>query len=701
MNMKNKIFFISLIVFLFIIAFNIPSFASFYISDFVIDAKLESNGDMEVKETISYYSDETVNGLTREILTKNELNNNNSASGLELLGVYVQGAPCEMVSYAQIGDNMVYEYTRNGTDTYKIKLYTPFTTNTKIVEYDYILKDVAVKYNDIGELYWNFIGNKWDSPINNLTINITLPEIAGQSTSYVYGHGSDNGTFTKIKNKINLVASNIKAYQALDARILFAREAISDAKTEVNKNVLKQYIYDEEGFYPNQEERKILGNFSVRTLAEVLTFLLVSVWFAAYVFYDKEYSVEKFKYYREIPYDLEPELLQYLYYGKVTNSSYYIGFLNLIKLGVFKLEERANKVGKKVQYIIYNNGETVKLTEAEKTIKSTIKRFLEKDEKTGEESIDVLTLSKKMENSTSSGFETYKNNLEDAKETLFGEPTKVPKKILFAAVLAMISILVIITISAITISNGQYITEGTGIILPFFLGFIALVYTPFFATAGSQLFVWIFLLFHCGCFQGACIGMMVSSGVGWLYIPYILCFILIQYLIRIKKYSKEEREVIAKIKGLRKYIKDYSLMRERDGLVENIALWEDYFIIAIALGLNAKTINYFYNYGKEQVNSNLGMSMYGTRTYTDFHYTTYNSFYNYQRSYNISNSISGGESSYSGSSGGFSGGSSSGGGGGRRRRWRTLLKQGVFFEIKIEKHAFLFYKKYIFYLKRK
>lgn len=675
--MKKKLFYVSLIVFLFIVAFNIPSFASFYISDFVIDANVKSDGDMEVKETISYYTNETVNGLTREILTKNELNNNNSASGLELTGVYVEGEPCEMVSYANIGDNMVYEYTRKGKDSYNIKLYSPFIANTKTIEYDYVLKDVAVKYNDIGELYWNFIGSKWDSNINNLTINITLPELAAQSTSYVYGHGSDNGTFTKYGNKITLHATNLSAYQALDARILFAKEAISDAKTEINKDVLNQYIYDEEGFYPNQEEKKVFGNFSVRTLAEALTFLLVAVWFAAYVFYDKEYSVEKFKYFRDIPYDLEPELLQYLYYGKITSSSYYIGFLNLIKRGVFKLEERSNKVGKKVQYIIYNTGETVKLTEAEKSIKSTIKGYLQKDETTGEESIDMLTLSKKLENSTGSGFRTYKKDLEAAKESLFGKPTKAPKKILLAAVIAMISIIIIITITAA--SSSEFAEEA--FILPFFLGMIALVYTPFFATAGSQPFLWIFLIFHCGAFQGACIAMMVSSGVGWLYIPYVLCFALIQYLMRIKKYSREEREVIAKIKGLRRYIKDYSLMRERDGLVENIALWEDYFIIAIALGLNAKTINYFYNYGKEQVSSNLGMAMYSTHSYTDFHYVTYNSFYNYQRSHTSYSSGSGGGSSYSGSSGGFSGGSSSGGGGGRRWRRRTLLKLENFVKI--------------------
>lgn len=481
------------------------------------------------------------------------------------------------------------------------------------------------------------------------------------------------------------MADYLDAYQALDARILFEREAINDSTKIVNKNVLNKYISEEEGFYKNQEEKKVFGNFSIRTLAETLSFLLIAVWFFAYVFYDKEYSVEKYKYFREIPYDLEPELIQYLYYGKVTSSSFYIGFLNLVKLGVFKLEERTNKVGKKVQTIIYNKDENVKLTDAEQSIKTSIKGFLLKDETTGEESIDILTLSKKMEYSTGSGYRTYKKNLESSKEALFGAPTKAPKKILIVAIIAMVALIGIISISAITVSNGY--EEGT--MIPVFLGFITFVYSIIFASVGSQVPVLIFLFFHCGAFQIGCLVMMITSGVGWLYIPYLICFAFIQYLIRIKKYSREEREAISKIKGLRNYIKDYSMLRSRDGLVENIALWEDYFILAIALGLNNKTIDYFYNYGKEQMASNLGMSMHYTNTYMDFHYAMYNSFYSYQRGYTSYSSSSSSGSSFSGSSGGFSGGSSSGGGGGRRWRRRTLLK----IEYKIKKCKKYLYEK--------
>ena len=120
-----------------------------------------------------------------------------------------------------------------------------------------------------------------------------------------------------------------------------------------------------------------------------------------------------------------------------------------------------------------------------------------------------------------------------------------------------------------------------------------------FAVVEGGIAIYIFLIFHCACFQGGIIAIMVSNGVGILYIPYILMFLLIQYVVRIKKYSIEERQMVESIAGLRRYIKDYSLLNEKDSL-EYIALWEDYFILAIALELNYNTINYFYNYGKEQ-----------------------------------------------------------------------------------------------------
>lgn len=660
--MKKKIILMFFVFVMFILCINIESFAVFEINNFVIDAKLNSNGNLYVTEEITYYTDESTNGLTRNILIKNPRNEKNSADNFELYSVSVDNEYYKQVYFAEIGDDGVFEYTPSNAGKYNIKVYSPFYDNYKVVKYEYLLKNVAIKYNDIGELYWNFIGNEWDCNIKHLTINIELPEVAAYETSWVFGHGSDNGNFTKNENYITLTVDDIEAYQPIDARILFSRDAISDSNKVINQNVLDKYINEEEGLSSKMDEKTIIGNLTVKDLAIILSGIIIVLGIGCYILFDKEVKVEKNKYIKEIPFGLPPELLQYIYYGKIKSDSFYIAVLNLVKLGVYKLENTVNKVGKETQKIIYNFDHNANLKEYQKNIVNTINKFLE--EKDGELSLDFIKLSSKMERSNGSGFKKYKDELETEKESLVGKPVKIPKKIIGFATLIMTCLIAIIMVVAIAMG-----TTDTIMPLLVMLIFLTVIYSFIFASAGAAIPVLIFLIFHCGCFQGAIIGLMISCGIGYLYIPYILMFILIQYLFRVKKFPKEERQIVEQIAGLRRYIKDYSLLKDKDSL-EYIELWEDYFIMAIALGLNKKTINYFYNYGKEQ-NSNLGYSIKRTSSYMHFHYGMYNSFYNYQKSYEITSSRG---SRYSGSSGGFSGGSSSGGGGGRRRWRKSFLK---------------------------
>ena len=123
------------------------------------------------------------------------------------------------------------------------------------------------------------------------------------------------------------------------------------------------------------------------------------------------------------------------------------------------------------------------------------------------------------------------------------------------------------------------------------------------------------------------------------------------------------------------------MLEDKDNL-QYINLWEDYFILSIALKLNNKISTYFYNYGKEQVHSNLGNSIHNMSDFNSFNYSMRSTFHSFYTS-SISSSRSG--SSYSGSSGGFSGGSSSGGGGGRRWRREQILVM-PFFPVRLSKN---------------
>ena len=190
--MKKKIL-LTIIAFIGIIAiYNIKVEATFLINDFEINCNVEENGNIYIEENITYYTNENKNGLIRTINTKNAANSINSADAFILEEVMVDGASYKKTNNAYVGNKGVYTQKSSGNSN-EIKVFSPFNSNTKIVTYKYILTSVAVRYNDIAELYWNFIGDEWDCEINNLEINIILPKMAKNDTVYVYGHGEREG----------------------------------------------------------------------------------------------------------------------------------------------------------------------------------------------------------------------------------------------------------------------------------------------------------------------------------------------------------------------------------------------------------------------------------------------------------------------------------------------------------------------------
>lgn len=92
----------------------------------------------------------------------------------------------QLVNHASNGDNRKYTTTaKNGT--YQIKVYSPSHSEKKTFDIYYTIKNLCVKHNDVGELYYNFIGGEWECDINKLNIDIYLPN--NQSELKIWGHG--------------------------------------------------------------------------------------------------------------------------------------------------------------------------------------------------------------------------------------------------------------------------------------------------------------------------------------------------------------------------------------------------------------------------------------------------------------------------------------------------------------------------------
>lgn len=165
--------------------------------DYVIDKYdvniiVNENNTLDITETITAYFNTYKHGIIRSIPLKNKITRLDGTTS---------------VNHAQITNlnvnNKYVTYKEKGV--YKIKIGSTnnsFKGEKKyIIKYNYNLgKDPMKKYD---ELYYNIIGNNWDTVIGNITFSITMPK-EFDSSKLGFSSGSKGSTNNKnVKYNIN------------------------------------------------------------------------------------------------------------------------------------------------------------------------------------------------------------------------------------------------------------------------------------------------------------------------------------------------------------------------------------------------------------------------------------------------------------------------------------------------------------------
>ncbi len=138
---------------------------SYVIDKYDINIIVNENNTFDVTETITAYFNVPKHGIFRTIPLKNEitrLDGSTSTNRAQVTNVSV--------------DN---EYTTSREDgNYKLRIGTASRSltgeQTYVIKYTYNLGEDPVK--DYDELYYNIIGNEWDTVIGNITFTITMPK---------------------------------------------------------------------------------------------------------------------------------------------------------------------------------------------------------------------------------------------------------------------------------------------------------------------------------------------------------------------------------------------------------------------------------------------------------------------------------------------------------------------------------------------
>lgn len=242
------------------------------INNYYINATINSNGDLLVEEYIEtkeengyferdiYYQDNYVSDENAlKTLEYTSLNNGSSVEFLtvgsvaktkkdsdEITGV----KEFNKVNVGSLGDTGIYllrsdegkEYIRlykKGDDAYYLK---------------YIIKDLAVKHNDIGEIYFNLIKNNKDN-IKNLKVVINLPD---NKKAYAFSEGALVKKIINNNYKINYLYKNVLENEDVKLRVLFDKDLIKSTTKLSNIEALNKIINTEK---KNNNSIKGLDNF--------------------------------------------------------------------------------------------------------------------------------------------------------------------------------------------------------------------------------------------------------------------------------------------------------------------------------------------------------------------------------------------------------------------------------------------------------
>lgn len=309
--MKKKILkyiFITIIFLIGIFATSEVQAKSYTIKDMDIQATILENGDVEVVQKLTYDFNGEYNGIYIDIpdsLESEEYDRFRKQTTALKDSLYNASA-VQVNRVSEIKGEKKQEYQRkisatNGTrgvytleianGIKRIKVYSPTSNTKKTFAINFVLKNVCVKHNDIGELYYNFIGGGWQTTIQNLNIDIHLPNNTSSEDLKIFAHGPYHGTCKIIsKNQVNLQVTNVKPGQYVAARVLFNNQNIANATKTSGINAMGLVMQDEENIYHNIEKKQ---NFTNKIF--IMAGILLIYWIILILVFekDKKYPVTR------------------------------------------------------------------------------------------------------------------------------------------------------------------------------------------------------------------------------------------------------------------------------------------------------------------------------------------------------------------------------------------------------------------------
>ena len=637
MKKEIKIFFSLMIMVVAICIFNLattnaaslyPSKLSEYtyedyvIDEYYIEIDVNENNTFDVTEKITTYFNTRKHGIFRKLPLSNtvkRLDGTTNKNNVKITDVKV------------LGDNFD-TYKESGNFVIKIGSASRTLIGKKeyIIKYNYnIGKDPS---DDFDELYYNIIGNEWDTVIGNITFIINMPK-EFDATKLGFSSGKYGRTDNdKIEYEVN--GSTITGkYNG----ILKAGEGIT-VRLEM-----------EEGYFTGYESTVGYFIYFMFGLPILFTIISVLLWKK---YGDDEPIVETVEFYPPAGYNsLE---VGFLYKGAAGKKDVVSMMVYLANKGYIKLEEivdegllfktKSFKIVKLKEYDGNNTNE---------------KLFLKGLFRYGKNEVRLKDLTNKFYKT----MDKILSNINSSKnEQKIYEKSSLDKKIIIVLMIIITSLIIIVK-PLLDYGEGKIFEALCYIIIGIF-GFVLTVFGDIKTKIVGVFWVIMYAIYPFIIMVFPCI--LAEKIYLYSFIVGIICvaIMIIMYIIMSKR-NKYGAELFGKILGFKRFLETVEKEKLEMLVMDNPTYFYDILPYTYVLGISDKWISKFEEITINSPDWYSGRSNFSVRSFGNFMNSTMSSARAAMTSSPSSSSGGGGGSSFSGgSSGGFSGGGSGGGGGG-------------------------------------
>lgn len=311
---------------------------TYSIDNVSIDAQINADGTIHVRELFTYTFSGDFNGTTRAI-----------KSDVKDFTAYLAN---DMDDPTVSTENLSELKTEYDDDDEDYKIYTSSENETKTVLYDYDVEGAVKKYSDVGTTLYTFFKKTNDTDIHDLNITLHSPSNSITDDTFAYLHDEDPEKLAIENEGVTYYTALLKEGASVPIRFIFPTEELQEQSLTEDAPMKDRIIKSEEDLakkYAHLDENMK----HVKPFVWALFPILIILWF---IFFRKHPSSKvKEKDEAEVVQVLEtmdPLFVKYLFdsdvtFGRnVTNESIIAALFSLRRRGIVSMKKTPSEAGR-------------------------------------------------------------------------------------------------------------------------------------------------------------------------------------------------------------------------------------------------------------------------------------------------------------------------------------------------------------------